>query len=193
LRQADLLPIWWVTTVFFLALSGIFIFLKTFVMTRGVGSVGGFFTAYTAVAITLRVGLGWLPDRVGPVRVLVPSIVALAGGVLALALADSDAAVAAAGALCGLGHGYTFPILSGLVVGRVGERDRGSALAIYTGIADVGTVIGGPVFGVVVDHLGYGAMYAMVAAVLIAGLALFVPWDARTHRAALARAAERAR
>jgi MFS family permease len=193
LRQADLVPIWWITTIFFLALSGIFIFLKTYVMTRGAGSVGGFFTAYTAVAIALRVGLGWLPDRVGPVRVLVPSILALAAGVLALALADSDATVAAAGALCGLGHGYTFPILSGLVVSRVGERDRGSALALYTGIADVGSVIGGPAFGLLVDHLGYGAMYGTVAVVLAAGLGLFVPWDAWVHRAALARAAERLR
>jgi MFS family permease len=189
LRQPDLVPIWWMTTVFFLALSGIFIFLKTFVMARGAGSVGGFFTAYTAVAIVLRVGFGWLPDRVGPVRVLLPSILALAAGVVVLALADTGAAVAAAGALCGLGHGYTFPILSGLVVGRVGERDRGSALAIYTGIADVGAVIGGPLFGWVVDGVGYGAMYATIGVVLVAGLAAFVPWDAAVHRAALARAA----
>lgn len=184
-RQRDLLPIWWITTIFFVALSAIFIFLKTFVMSRGVGSVGGFFTAYTAVAIALRVGLGWLPDRVGAIRVLVPSVLALATGVLALAFAQSDQAVVAAGALCGLGHGYTFPILSGLVVGRAREQERGSALAIYTGIADVGAVLGGPAFGVIVAEAGYGALYGVVAVVLVAGMLLFVPWDARVRRLAL--------
>ncbi len=186
LRQPDLLPIWWITLIFFIALSGIFIFLKTFVMTRGVGSVGGFFTAYTAVAIALRVGFGWVPDRIGPVKVLIPSVIALALGVFALALAETGEAVSVAGGLCGLGHGYTFPILSGLVVGRARERDRGSAVAIYTGIADVGAVIGGPMFGFVLARSSYTGLYMLVAVVLLVGLIVFLPWDSRVQRAALA-------
>jgi len=184
LRQYDLMPLWWITTIFFLALSGIFIFLKTYVMTRGVGSVGGFFTAYTAVAIGLRLGLGWLPDRIGPVRVLTPSVLAIAVGVGVLAFAETGREVMVAGALCGLGHAYTFPILSGLVVSRAGDRDRGAALAIYTGIADVGAVIGGPVFGVIVDRVGYGAMYGLVAVVIAAGLCVFLPWNGLVQRGA---------
>ncbi len=186
-RQSDLLPIWWITTIFFVGLSAIFVFLKTFTLTREVGSVGGFFTAYTTVAIALRVGFGWLPDRVGPTRVLVPSLIALAAGMLALATAHSDRAVVMAGALCGLGHGYTFPILSGLVVARAREQERGSALAIYTGIADVGAVIGAPIFGLIVDRAGYTTLYGVVAGVLVTGLLIFVPWDTRVHRLALAR------
>lgn len=191
LRQPDLLPIWWITLIFFIALSGIFIFLKTFVMTRGVGSVGGFFTAYTAVAIALRVGFGWVPDRLGPVKVLIPSVIALASGVFALALAETSLAVNVAGGLCGLGHGYAFPILSGLVVGRARERDRGSAVAIYTGIADVGAVIGGPLFGVVLDCSSYAGLYALVGLILIAGLGVFLPWDARVQRDVFARSGSR--
>lgn len=184
MRQADLLPIWWITLIFFVALSGIFIFLKTFVMTREVGSVGSFFTAYTGVAIALRVGFGWVPDRIGPIRVLIPSVIALAIGMFALAMAETSRAVVVAGGLCGLGHGYAFPILSGLVVGRARERDRGSAVAIYTGIADVGAVIGGPLFGVVLDHASYAVLYTLVAAILLGGLIVFLPWDARVQRAA---------
>jgi len=182
MRQRDLLPLWWITLIFFVALSAIFIFLKTFVMTRGVGSVGSFFTAYTGVAIALRVFFGWVPDRLGPIRVLIPSVIALAVGTFALAMAESSRAVSIAGALCGLGHGYAFPILSGLVVGRARERDRGSAVAIYTGIADVGAVIGGPLFGLVLNHSSYAVLYSLVSAILIAGLIAFLPWDARVQR-----------
>ena len=182
-RQADLLPIWWLTTIFFIALSAIFVFLKTFVMARGVGSVGGFFSAYAAVAIALRIGLGWVPDRVGALRVLVPSVLALAGGMLALALAESSREVLMAGALCGLGHGYTFPILSGLVVTRVGEADRGSALALFTGIADLGAVVGSPLFGWMAERWSYTALYTVVAAGLALGVAIFWPWDRVRTRA----------
>jgi len=175
-------PIWWISTVFFVALAAIFVFLKTFVIARGVGSVGGFFSAYTAVAIFLRVALGWLPDRVGPKRVLVPSIVALALGFAALARAQSDFDVMLAGMLCGLGHGYTFPILFGLVVRRTRMDDRGSAIAIYTGMADVGMVVGGPAFGWMLERWNYGVLYAVGAGVLLAGIVIFLFLD-RGHDA----------
>ena len=81
-------------------------------------------------------------------RVLSFAVKQLPGDIsVALALAESNRDVFMAGALCGLGHGYTFPILSGLVVTRVGEVDRGSALALFTGIADLGAVLGSPLFG----------------------------------------------
>ncbi|MNC95957.1 major facilitator superfamily transporter [compost metagenome] len=70
------------------------------------------------------------------------------------------------------------------MVSRSRESERGSALSIYTGIADVGAVIGGPSFGWVVDAAGYTALYAGVAAVFAAGLAVVAPWNARAARAA---------
>ncbi len=182
LLQADLLPLWWISAVFFTALAGIFVFLKTYVMARQVGSVGSFFSAYTVVAIGLRVGLGWLPDRIGPKRVLLPALVALSAGLLGLAVARSDTAVMAAGVLCGIGHGYTFPILFGLVVSRARGSERGTAIAIYTGLADLGILLGGPLLGLVLDHWGYGVAYASVAAAVVSGAAIFVLWDRRGAR-----------
>ena len=67
---------------------------------------------------------GWLPDRVGPKRLLFPSLVTLAVGFLALAGADDERAVLLAGALCGAGHGYTFPLLFGMVVNRARKVQR---------------------------------------------------------------------
>jgi len=125
LVQRDLLPLWWVGAVFALALASVFAFLKRFVDESGVGSVGSFFSAYCAAALVLRVGFGWLPDRVGAKRVLFPALAALVVGFFTLAGASSDRDVAAAGLLCGIGHGYVFPILFALVVGRAREADRG--------------------------------------------------------------------
>ena len=127
LGQRDLLPLWWIGTIFALALTSVFAFLRRFVDETGVGSVGDFFSAYAAAAILLRLGFGWLPDRVGPKRVLFPSLIALAAGFLALSLAANTRDVVIAGVLCGIGHGYVFPILFALVVSRASDADRGSA------------------------------------------------------------------
>ncbi len=177
LRQRDLLPLWWMGAVFATALACIFSFLNVFVRDTGLGSVRGFFTAYSGAAIVMRVLFGWLPDRAGPKRVLYPSLVALAGGFAALAGAESARDVWLAGVLCGMGHGYTFPILFGMVVTRARDADRGSAMAIYTALFDTGIVIGGPIFGWIIGRAGYSEAYLAAAGLVAAGSAIFAVWD----------------
>jgi len=189
LIQRDLLPLWWIGSVFFTAMTGIFIFLKTFVLAREVGSMGIYFAGYTAVAVVLRLGFGWLPDRVGPVRVLVPAMVIFASGFLVLGFAETTPAVLVAGVLGGIGHAYTFPILSGLVVARASEAQRGSALAIFTGLADLGVVVGGPLYGELLEGSSYTFLYAAIAVTVWLGLLVFLPWDARRRRVPIVRGA----
>ena len=177
LRQADLLPLWWIGAIFATALASIFGFLKLFVQDTGLGSVGGFFTAYAVAATVMRVAFGWVPDRVGPKRVLFPSLVALAVGFAMLSGADSARDVIGAGVLCGLGHGYSFPILYGMVVTRASEADRGSAMAIYTALFDAGVVVGGPLFGLGIAGEGYAAAYLGAACLLAVGTVVFAAWD----------------
>jgi len=152
-------------------------FLRTFVDASGIGSVGGFFGAYAGVAVTLRVVAGWLPDRVGAKRVLYPALATLAAGFLLLAFASDGRDVLVAGALCGAGHGYTFPLLFGMVVSRARTADRGSAMAIYTALFDVGVLIGGPLLGFVIEIRGYTEMFITAAALVTIGTAVFAAAD----------------
>lgn len=177
LGQRDLLPLWWMGTVFALALTSVFAFLRRFVDETGVGSVGDFFAAYAAAAILLRLGFGWLPDRVGPKRLLFPSLAALAVGFLALAGAEDTRDVVIAGVLCGIGHGYVFPILFALVVSRASDADRGSASAIFTALFDVGVVLGGPLFGSLSRGLDFGWTFATAAGIVVVGTGIFGLWD----------------
>jgi len=178
LRRPDLMPLWFITTIFTTALAGVFVFLKLFVEVAGVGSVGGFFSAYALTGIALRVFLGWLPDRTGPKRVLFPALGALAAGFLVLGLAHDDAIVTVAGVLCGIGHGYTFPILFSMVVTRARRADRGTAMAIYTGLFDLGVLIGGPSLGGAIDRMGFTFMFHGAAGLLLIGALVFALWDA---------------
>lgn len=177
LGQRDLRPLWWIGTIFALALTSAFAFLRRFVDETGIGSVGEFFGAYAAAAIVLRLGFGWLPDRVGPKRVLFPSLVALMVGFLLLARADDARDVVIAGVLCGIGHGYVFPILFALVVSRASDADRGSASAIFTALFDVGVVLGGPLFGSLSRGLDFSWIFATAAGIIAVGTGVFGVWD----------------
>jgi len=177
LRQRDLIPLWTIATVFALALAAMFIFVKPFVERVGIGSVGGFFSAYAGVALLFRVFLGWIPDRVGAKRVLFPALAIQALGFLLLAYATDDRQVFLAGAFCGAGHGYIFPLLFGMVVSRARDADRGSAMAIYTALFDLGVLLGGPLLGGVIDVFGYTRMYQTAAGLIVVGSLAFAVAD----------------
>jgi len=177
LAQSQLVTVWGLTSIFSIALAAMFTFLRTFVDASGIGSVGGFFGAYASVAVMLRVAAGWLPDRVGAKRVLYPALATLVAGFLMLAFATTSRDVLIAGALCGAGHGYTFPLLFGMVVGRARTADRGSAMAIYTGLFDVGVLIGGPLLGFVIEIAGYTEMFITAAGLVAIGTVAFAAAD----------------
>ncbi len=175
--QRNLLPLWFIGTVFATAITGVFIFLKTWVMETGIGSVGLFFTAYSVSAVLLRLVFGWVPDRFGSKRVLFPSLGLVAIGLALLPRSVDSAGLALAGALCGLGHGFTFPILIGIVVTRARDSERGAAMAVFTALFDAGVLLGGPVLGAVIRVFGYTAMFSTAGAALVLGTLIFAFWD----------------
>lgn len=178
--QRDLLPLWIAGVVFATCLAAPFTFFATFVMEEKIGSAGLFFSCYSISAITLRVVAGRLPARVGPKRVLFPAMSAVAGGLVILVLARSPQHIAAAGVLSGLGHGFTFPILLGLVVTRARPSERGAALAIFTALFDAGSLLGNPLFGSIVRATSsYRVMFATSAVLMAIGTAVFGALDRR--------------
>lgn len=118
LGQKNLRPLWFIGVVFATALSAYFTFMKVLVMDLGEGSVGGFFTSYTAAAVVLRLFFAWVPERFGLHRVLLSALSSLVLGLILLAFASRGFEIFAAGGLCGLGHGFAFPILIAFVVRR---------------------------------------------------------------------------
>jgi MFS family permease len=181
-RQRDLLPIWAAALTFFFAMSGVGTFLKTLVLELGEGSVGVFFSVYALVAVLLRVLFGGLPDRVGPRRMVLPALLAYAAGCLLLARTDADLLVLA-GALCGAGHGYGFPVFLSLTVSRAREEARGSATAIFTTVDWAGHVAAPPLAGLAIERLGYGPAFGVLAAALGLGIVAFYALDRGAQKA----------
>ncbi len=179
IRQPSLLPLWLITGVFSLVLTGYFTFMRTFVDATGIGSVGLFFACYAGMAITVRVIGSRLPARIGDKRVLFPALGALVVGFVVLARASSAIDVVLAGVLSGIGHGYAFPILFAFTVTRTPEAVRGSSLAFFTALFDIGVLFGGPLLGAIIEASGYPAMFLTAAGMLVAAMVAFYVWDRR--------------
>ncbi|MBK8252347.1 MAG: MFS transporter [Polyangiaceae bacterium] len=181
--QKNLLPLWFAGVVFATCLAAPFTFFAPFVMAEHVGTAGMFFSCYSIAAITLRILAGKVPERVGPKRVLLPAMIAVGGGLFLLSRATLPIHVAVAGTLSGLGHGYTFPILLGLVVSRARPAERGAALAIFTALFDAGSFVGNPLFGTVIDSTkSFRTMFVTAAIIMVVGTSLFAMLDWKTAR-----------
>ncbi len=174
----ELRPLWFVGTVFAMGLAAYFAFLKTYLLaTPELGTMGQFFGAYALSAVLLRLFFGWVPERVGLIRVLVPSMLLGGVGLATIAVATGPTHLIAAAVACGIGHGFAFPILSALVVSRAREDERGSAVALFTALFDLGALLGGPIFGLALRLTTYPATFAFAATLVTVATVIYWIWD----------------
>ncbi len=175
----SLRPLWVLTLGFTFGITSYFTFLKTYIAEGEIGSVGSFFLAYSIASVGLRVFFSWIPARLGLKRTLIPSLLSLVAGILVLGNAGSGTQIAIAGVLCGLGHGYIFPILSALVVTRTEVAFRGVAMTLFTALFDVGALIGAPLLGWVIESNGYSTMFSLASVMVLSLSALYFALDRR--------------
>ena len=183
LRNRSMRPIWLITIFVSLGFTTAFVFVKTYVTTSGIGSVGPFFIAYAVAAVGWRLVLGWVPDRVGPVRVVGPALGMYALGLALLGFVPGTLGLLIGGVFAGLGHGIGYPVILGLATVRAGEGDRGTATAIFTGIFDLALFGASPMIGASINWFGYSSTFKGVAATIVAGVVWFYVMDRRNRNA----------
>jgi len=164
---------------FGLGTGTVFTFLPTFAEMLGVRGLGLFYTAYAGAAMCVRLAGGTLIDTRGRKAVIVPSmfVQAAAVGIFAAVAMSVGPSLAVpvlpflflAGMLAGAAHGFLYPALSALLMDVTPEPRRGSAVGIFSSVFLVGNALGAMVFGSVAHGLGYAFMWAVLAALLVAG------------------------
>ncbi len=179
LFRPELRPIWFVTLVLSLGFTAAFVFVKTYVTTSGLGSIGPFFATYALVAVIWRLTLAWVPDRVGPVRMLGPGLVAYALGVGLVGLLPLPIGLIIGGAITGLGHGISFPVVVTLATSRAAPGERGTTTAIFTALFDLALFGASPLLGLLIREFGYQAMFVGTAVAILVGTALVLSAEKR--------------
>jgi len=165
------------TFAFAVGMTSYMVFLKPFALSIGLSSISYFFLAYSLTAVAVRlIGANW-PERFGFKRILYPSQLSLALGIVLIYLRPSLGGFVLSGLLCGIGHGFIFPILSVLVISREHEARRGSLMTLFTLLYDLGLFVGAPMLGLIAKRFGYPSMFVAAASVVLTSWVLFVFLD----------------
>lgn len=139
---------------------------------RGIGDGAIVFAAFAASLVLARLIAGDLPDRLGPARVAIVTVLVEAAGLLAIGFAHS-LVVALLGAMAmGAAFSLLNPALMLIAVGRVSESARGAAMGTYTAFFDAGVGIGAPIAGLAAALSGYEGAFVLAAAISVASAAL---------------------
>jgi len=139
---------------------------------RGVGHGALVFSGFAMAVVAGRLALGRLPDRIGPLRAAVGAAVAEAVGLAAIAVAGSWPVALAGAVVMGVGFAVVYPALALLVIDRVPEERRGSALGSFTAFFDAGFGLGGPLMGALAALGGYALTFWAGAACSLAAAAV---------------------
>ncbi len=164
------------TVIFAFALVSYMTFLKPFAQELGI-RVTSFFFAYSSTAIVVRLIGGKWPDRFGLKKVLYPSLVSLSIGIILITSFSSPAELLLSGILCGIGHGFIFPILSVFLINRAPDAERASRMVLFTLCFDLGIFIGSPFLGFIAETFGYRQMFLLSAITVLISIPAFMFLD----------------
>ena len=179
LRSETLRPVWVATIFLSVAFTTALVFVKTYVTTTGLNSVGPFFAAHALSAVSWRLAFSGVPDRVGHKRMVGPGLAAYAIGLSIVGLLGGTKGLVVGGLFTGLGHGISYPVVLAIATTRAAEGDRGTVTAIFTAVFDLVLFAIAPLIGWVIAGFGYTTMFVTVAVSVIVGLALFYFFDRR--------------
>ena len=136
-----------------------------------------------AQALTATIGRWWAGrrgDRTGHARLLIPALAIASSGMVTMIWLASPAAVIAGMCLFGIGFGICQNATFALMIERMPPAGAGTASALWNLAYDAGYGAGPAAFGLVVNHTGYPAAFALTAVLMLAA----VPLARREHASA---------
>jgi len=155
-----------------LAFGTMITFEPPYALALGRTQVRGFFIAYAVGALTVRLVLGHLPDRVGRHRVAVASFTLYAAVVASTAVVPAEA-LEIVGLGFGLAHGLFYPSLNAIALAGSAPEERGRMMAIFTAAFYLGFA-GPSLLGPLADRAGYPAVFWVIGATTAVGVTLLV-------------------
>ena len=93
-------------------------------------------------------------------------------GLAIMAMAPGAVAAIAGAGVTGFGFAMVFPALGVMVIARVPEQSRGTALSTFALFIDVALCLTGPMAGALAQHSTYAAPFAAAAGAAALGLSL---------------------
>jgi MFS family permease len=147
-------------------------FLPTYVEHLGLPRTGPFFIVYAATAFLARVGTRRMPQRVGVRPMVFLGLASLVASLLGYLVVRSEWQLALPGVFAGIAHALLFPSITAQGSSAFPNRYRGLGTTVMLAMLDVGTLVGAPLVGGLVQssqRLGLPA-YPTMCLVLALGV-----------------------
>lgn len=160
-------------------------FIVLHLQERGIGHGAIAFTVFAATVVITRLAGGDLPDRIGPVRCAFAAAAIEALGLVVIGVAPNLPLTLVGAVAMGAAFSTLYPSLLLIVVDRVPETRRGSAVGTFTAFFDIGVGVGGPLTGAAVALGGAYSAAFWLAAACAAAAAVGIATRVRTASAAM--------
>jgi MFS family permease len=131
-------------------------------------------TAFGVAFVLARVIFIQAINRFGGFQVAIACLTVESAGLLMLWRAGSPWTAFAAAAVTGFGFSLVFPALGVEAINDVPEQNRGSALGVFTGCADISFFLTGPLAGLVIGYFGYVSVFLFALLCVLSGLGITI-------------------
>jgi MFS family permease len=182
LFEASAVPISIVGAFFAIIYSSLLSFVSVYASEIHLGGVSSlFFVVYAIVLLAARPFTGRGFDLYGANKIIFPSIVFYAIGILLLSQTQGAGSFLTSAGLIGLGWGSIFPILQTIAIQDAQPHRRGVATATFLSIYDTGMGLGSLIVGIIAAHTGFRSLYLIGSIYVLMGIVLYYFLFAR-HR-----------
>lgn len=157
-------------------------FLPVFSLGMGIKEYEIFFIAYTLSVLGVRIFVGWVPDRIGKVITLYPSLIIFSIGILYLGYSSEKTDLIICAVLFGVGHGFLYPTLYAIIIENGNPSMRGKLFSISSVSFTFGGMAGSFLYGIFAEHYDFYHMYRLMGTICISGLILLTYYRYRAYR-----------
>ncbi len=148
------------------AFSAALTFIPLAAIDKGVDFYSLFFIAFAISVIFSRVFVQKIGHILGLLNATLYASITMLLGIVLLLITISPMILVFSGLLFGLGFGVVYPTLVLLLVERIQQTNRGTALGIMIAAGDIGTALSAAILGGVAEHLGYFVLFSTTALLL---------------------------
>ena len=158
-----------------LAFGSLSTFVPLYVRQLGVDlNVGLVYTAAAFSSFGIRLLTGRASDRHGRGRFITFSLIFYMLAMGMLWSAHSAPMFLFAGLLQGAGSGTLIPMIAALIADRSQPDERGRLFGLCMVGFDVGIALAGPILGLMVDGIGYRAIFGLSGLLICLGVLIFI-------------------
>ncbi len=154
-------------------------YIALYAADQHIRNIGPFFGVSSLFTIISRPVSGRWADRGHTVAVILIGFLSLFIGMIGIGFSRTLAGFLPAGALVGLGFGFSMPTLQALALRYVAPGRRGAATGTYYASFDLGIGMGAIVWGFVAAAWGYQTMYLTTLIPLALAVAIYYTFKTR--------------